>query len=148
MLNLDRRRVLIAETDENLLNLYAQEFVRAGCEVASTNDGREAIHLAQTWEPDLVITEVRMPRAEEFAVLAAVRDECKRTPVILNSSFCHYLQDFRSWSADAFLIKTSDMEELKWTAVRLLGGTKNVESRGAAAFRFFDVEPHAKMLGL
>ena len=41
-------------------------------------------------------------------------------PVVLNSAYTTYKNDFKSWLADAYVVKSSDMTELKATIRELL----------------------------
>jgi hypothetical protein len=41
-------------------------------------------------------------------------------PVVLNSAYSSYKDNFLSWSADAYVVKSSDLTELKETIRRLL----------------------------
>jgi two-component SAPR family response regulator len=48
----------------------------------------------------------------------------KEVPVILHSSYPQYKEDYMSWAADAYLMKSSDLTELKETIKKLLGKRK------------------------
>ena len=76
--------------DDNLdMRHYVERLLRAaGYRVESAADGEAALAAARALKPDLVLSDVMMPRLDGFGLLAAMRaDEATRdTPVILLSA--------------------------------------------------------------
>jgi two-component system KDP operon response regulator KdpE len=81
-----RRRplVLVIDDDPTLCATLARELTAAGYDTATAGDGVEGVALFASGQPDLVITDLAMPRSDGFAVVAAVR-RAGRTPVIVLS---------------------------------------------------------------
>jgi len=78
-----RTKVLIIEDEirmQHLLNLVLSE---EGYEVVSGGDGIEGISLWQETEPDVVITDLKMPRADGLEVLDFRNRQFKHTPLII-----------------------------------------------------------------
>ena len=88
-----------------------------GYEVATAADGREALERFKADRPDLVVLDVRMPEMDGLEVLARMLSIDRHVPVILFSAYSFYQDNFLSWSADAFISKSSDLSKLK-TAIR------------------------------
>ena len=76
-----RRRVLIVEDDPDVRRTLERCLVREGCEVTSSVDGKEAAEKIDRARPELVITDLEMPRAggREVVALAVQR----RVPVVV-----------------------------------------------------------------
>lgn len=66
-------RVLFADDDADMRALAIQLLSRRGYEVVTADDGTEAIDMLATHDPDLVITDLNMPRQNGQEVCAAVR---------------------------------------------------------------------------
>jgi two-component system KDP operon response regulator KdpE len=81
-----RRRplVLVVDDDPTLRATLVRELGAAGYDTTSAGDGVEGVALFESSQPDLVVTDLAMPRADGFAVVAAVR-RAGRTPVIVLS---------------------------------------------------------------
>src|SRR4029077_10134269 len=81
---------LVLLADDNLdMRRYVERLLRAaGYRVESAADGEAALAAARALKPDLVLSDVMMPRLDGFGLLAAMRaDEAtKDTPVILLSA--------------------------------------------------------------
>jgi DNA-binding response OmpR family regulator len=80
-----RYLILVADDDEDILALVAFRLGRAGHEVITAHDGEQALELAQSRSPDLVILDVRMPKMTGIDVVRALREHeaTKSVPVIL-----------------------------------------------------------------
>jgi two-component system, OmpR family, phosphate regulon response regulator PhoB len=77
--------VLVADDEEDIRALVAFRLKRAGYEVITAADGEEALTLATTRLPDLVVLDMMMPKATGLEVTRSLRgqDETKDIPVIL-----------------------------------------------------------------
>ncbi|MCD6336199.1 MAG: response regulator [Candidatus Latescibacterota bacterium] len=112
--------ILLVEDDPKEQVLYRAELRNEGYDVILASDGREALEKMQQGMPDLVILDIWMPGMDGIDSLGYILRENRKLPVILYSSDLSYKSDFRSWSADAYLLKSSDLTELKQTVRALL----------------------------
>jgi signal transduction histidine kinase len=78
-------RVLIAEDEPALLDSYSELITALGHECLTARDGDEAVALARTHKPDLVITDFMMPGRTGVEVISALRNDplLAAVPVIL-----------------------------------------------------------------
>jgi CheY-like chemotaxis protein len=67
------RRVLIVDADDDTRLLYRQALERAPYDVAEASDGRDALTKALAQAPSLVITELRLPFVDGFALCEILR---------------------------------------------------------------------------
>jgi len=77
--------VLVADDEEDIRSLVAFRLRRAGYEVITAADGEEALLLATTRLPDLVVLDMMMPKATGLEVTRSMREHeaTKVIPVIL-----------------------------------------------------------------
>ena len=106
-------KVLVVEDEKNLRTLYKAELSKEGYEVVLAFDGQEALRLLPEENPDLVILDVRMPGIDGLETMGRMLSRDNRLPIILNTAFSAYRESFLSWAADAYVIKSSDLTELK-----------------------------------
>lgn len=109
-----RRRVLIAE-DEALIRLDLAEMLREeGYEVVGeAGDGQEAVELAESLRPELVIMDVKMPRRD--GIDAAAEIAAKRiAPVVVLTAFSQreLVERARDAGAMAYLVKPFSISDL------------------------------------
>ncbi len=114
-------RILLVDDEDSIHLLYSEELRDEGYEVVSAKSGAEALGLLPDVEPDLVILDINMPGMDGLEVLRRIKEQRSGLPVILSSAYPEFKQDISSWAADAYLVKISDLTELKETVRRLLG---------------------------
>ena len=105
--------VLCVDDDESLLRLYQDELSEEGYKVILAKDGQEALSKFSKEKPQVVILDIRMPVMDGIRTLTTMLGKDRQIPVILNSAFPQYRENFMTWGAEAYLIKSSDLTELK-----------------------------------
>jgi DNA-binding response OmpR family regulator len=105
-------KVLVIEDEKSLRLLYQQDLQREGHEVLLAAEAREGLELAEREQPDLVVLDIRMPGMDGLEAMGRLLDRRPRMPVILNSAYSSYKDNFMSWAADAYVVKSSDTSEL------------------------------------
>jgi DNA-binding response OmpR family regulator len=113
-------KILVVEDDPSLLELYQKELEDEGFEVITTTDGDQAIELTEKTLPDLVVLDIKINKVLGLDVLREIKAFDSKIPVILNSAYTTFKADFSSWLADAYLIKSSDLTQLKRRIKKLL----------------------------
>lgn len=106
-------RILVVEDEPGLQKLYKLELEECGHEVRVCADGEQAVKAALDDPFDLVVLDIKLPRMEGTEVLHEIKKQHKGVPVILNSAYATYKSDFSNWMADAFVVKSADLTELK-----------------------------------
>ena len=84
-----KAKILIAEDDLPLLELYDKKFTKSGYEVVRAEDGGVAVEKAKSENPDIILLDVMMPVMNGFEVLKKVKNmpECESTPVVILSNY-------------------------------------------------------------
>jgi CheY-like chemotaxis protein len=107
------KTILVVEDDKNQLLLYKQELSLEGYNVITAEDGQESLKKVKEQLPDLIIMDINMPKMNGIESMNNILSEHKNIPIIINTAYSSYKDSFRSWSADAYIIKSSDLTELK-----------------------------------
>ena len=107
------KRILITEDDRNLALLYRQELTDDGYLVEVVHDGRQAIERVAASPPDLLIMDIRMPGMDGIEAMHQILAQNRSLPIILNSAYDNHRDNFMTWPADAYVVKSSDLSELK-----------------------------------
>lgn len=108
-------KILVAEDEPGLLNALVLKLNKEGYEVIGTADGREALKLIALECPDLIITDMMMPYASGFEILAKVKGITgSRVPVIILSSMGqdNMIEEAFSLGADDYITKPFSLNEL------------------------------------
>ncbi len=127
-----RTQVLVVEDEESLRSLYKEELEEEGYEVLTACNGKEALSHFIHGKPDLVVLDIVMPVMDGMEALGQILQKDRRIPVVLHTSHPKYRQDFMSWAADAYMMKSSDLGELKQTIRGLLEKSRASKYSSAA----------------
>jgi len=114
------QNILVVEDDPSLLDLYRMELEDEGYKIFCCRDGEEALETAKGNPVDLVVLDIRINKMEGLEVLKELKSIRKDLPVILNTAYSTYKLDFASWMADAYIVKSSKLDELKLKIKELL----------------------------
>jgi DNA-binding response OmpR family regulator len=109
------KRILVVDDEENIRELYRDELIEEGFEVLTASNGAEALSALESIKGDvnLVMLDIRMPGMSGLETLGRIKELYKSVPVILLSAYDTYKQDFTSWAAEDYIVKSSDLKELK-----------------------------------
>ena len=75
-------RLLIVDDEPNIVELLSVSLRYAGFEVAVARSGPEAVRVARTYQPDLLVLDVMMPGMDGFDVVRRLRSDGHRVPVL------------------------------------------------------------------
>jgi CheY-like chemotaxis protein len=124
-----RRPVVLVIDDEEMVRLAIQLVLESeGYEVLQAGDGLEGIRTLERERVDLVVTDMRMPRAGGAEVLAAVRGRTPPVKVIVITGYtAQDPETAMAMGADAFVYKVFSREDLLQRVRLLVGEAPPVE---------------------
>jgi DNA-binding response OmpR family regulator len=106
-------RILLVDDDESLCLLYRTEFEADGYEIEVVHNGYEALDKLEKENFDLVILDIRMPGMDGISSLEKIAVKKRDLAVLINSAYSNYKDNFLTWLAEDYIIKSADLEELK-----------------------------------
>ena len=106
-------KILFVDDEPGLRLLYFDEFSEEGYEVFTAADCSEAAQRLEAGDIDLVVLDIQLKQESGLGLLQNIVKKQKDLPVILCSAYNCYKDDFSSWLADAYIVKSSDLSELK-----------------------------------
>lgn len=128
-------KIMLVEDDNNLREIYEARLAAEGYEIVSAHDGEEALALAVKERPDLIISDVMMPKISGFDMLDILRGtpETRNTKVIMMTALSQAEDRSRAdkLGADRYLVKSQvTLEDVIKVAQDVLNDTN---SSGPAA---------------
>ncbi|HWP35762.1 MAG TPA: response regulator [Thermodesulfobacteriota bacterium] len=115
-----RKRILIVDDEPSIRTLYQEEFAEEGFEVKVVASGQEALAELDRFQPDVVTLDIKMAGMDGIETLRAIKERRRDVPVILCTAYQEYQDDFGCWACDAYVVKSSDLSELKAAVLRSL----------------------------
>ena len=110
------RKILACDDEKNIVRLVQANLERAGYEVVTANDGKEALQKVAEETPDLLVLDVMMPYMDGFEVLQHLRrnPSTRDIPVIMLTAKAQDADVFKGWQSgvDCYLTKPFNPLEL------------------------------------
>jgi DNA-binding response OmpR family regulator len=120
-------KVLVIEDDDNQRQLYQDDLTWVGYDVVAVKSGQEGLQALHDHKIDVVLLDIAMPGMDGIETLGKILDYDNQMPVILNTAYSSYKDDFMTWAAEAYVIKSYDTSELHKAIAAVL------EKRGVQA---------------
>ncbi len=106
-------KILVVDDDKNICEMLRLYFENEGYEVKTANDGAEGVTAFKTFEPDLVLLDIMLPKKDGWQVCREIR-EISSKPVIMITAKGEVFDKVLGLElgADDFVVKPFDMKEL------------------------------------
>ena len=126
-------KIMIVEDDTSLREIYSIRLTAEGYEIVSAGDGEEALAVAVKEKPDLIISDVMMPKISGFDMLDILRStpETSNMKVIMMTALSSDEQRQRgeNLGADRYLVKSQVGIEDVINAVHDVLGDKTLQQQ-------------------
>ena len=122
MTEVTQERVLLVEDDDSLRQLLVEELEDRGLQVRALASAEEAVGSLESWEPALVVSDLRLPGADGMALLRRVRTMQAAPAFLVITAFGSIQQAVAALKegADEFLTKPLDLEHFALAVARAL----------------------------
>jgi CheY-like chemotaxis protein len=121
-------KIMLVEDDNNLRAIYGDRLLAEGYEIVAARDGEEALAMAVKEKPNLIISDVMMPKISGFDMLDILRTtpETKDVKVIMMTALSQAEDKLRAdkLGADKYLVKSQvTLEDVARVVHEVLGDT-------------------------
>lgn len=107
-------KILVAEDDQGLQQLFCRVLSRSGYTALAANDGEEALALLEQEQVDLIISDIMMPRMDGYQLVQALRAANIAIPVLIitaRDGFDDMKRGFMS-GGDDYMVKPVNLNEM------------------------------------
>ena len=124
-------KILVAEDDEQLCQLFCRVLKRNGFTAVAASDGQDALEKMEQEYVDLIVSDIMMPRVDGYGLLRTLRESGSSIPVLMITamdSFQDMQHGFLS-GADDYMVKPINVNELVLRIHALLRRSQMVAQR-------------------
>ena len=115
-----QKKILVIDDEENVRELLKLEFSDLGYEVSTANSAFNGLQVLKDNKMDLVVLDIKMPGMDGIEALEKIISTQRGLPVIIHSAYSHYKDNYLTWSATSYVVKSGDLTELTTKAQEIL----------------------------
>ncbi len=105
--------ILVVDDEESIRALYREELEEEGYRVLCAADGQEARALLEREPVHLVVLDIKLRGESGLQILQELSKTRRELPVVLSTAYSSFKNEYSSWLADAYVVKSGNLDELK-----------------------------------
>jgi two-component system response regulator (stage 0 sporulation protein F) len=114
--------ILLVDVHEAFLTMLTKEFKEEGYQILTARSGLEALRvLEENPDVDLVITDLHLHEMDGADLLRQIKERWLGLPVIIHTAYTQYKENFLTWAADDYIVKSLDFSDLNNSVKKLIG---------------------------
>ena len=124
-------KILIAEDDQELCQLFTHVLTKSGYQVKGVCNGKEALNAMEQDYYDLLISDIMMPKMDGYELVRQLREKGNQTPVMMitaRDAFDDMRQGFLS-GTDDYMVKPINVNEMVLRVGALLRRSQMIHDR-------------------
>ena len=124
-------RILVAEDDNQLRQLFCRVLQRSGFDPIPAADGQEALDLLEKEYVDLIVSDIMMPRVDGYELVQTLRDSGSQVPVLMITAKDRF-QDMQLGflsGTDDYMVKPVNVNEMVLRVGALLRRAQMINDR-------------------
>ncbi|NVM20669.1 MAG: response regulator [Desulfobacterales bacterium] len=133
------KKILIVDDQPCVRELLSEELICEGYRVSSVGDAESVRGYIRSSRPDLVLLDLYLDGPEGWEVLRDIKRQDPRLPVVILTAYDSFVDDPRLAQADAYVIKSIDLGELKCKIADLFRQKSALHGTVEEKFHFSEV---------
>jgi len=121
-------KILVVDDDQGVQMLYSDELTDEGYNVVTCGDGSRLMEFIKEERPDLVVMDMKLGKYDGVNLLQDIRNAFDQLPVIMCTAYPSVRDDLKSIAVDGYVLKSSDLSELKLKIGKALDERKKAGS--------------------
>jgi len=122
-------KIMIVDDEASIRMLYREEFEDEHYDVVEAEDGLGLVARVEEERPDIIVLDIKMADYDGLDLLQEVRQRFHDLPIIISSAYGAYKGDYKTLAADYYVVKSSDLSELKQKVKKALEGRVPVKAK-------------------
>jgi DNA-binding response OmpR family regulator len=126
-------RILLVDDEPNIRLFYKEVLCEEGYEVLEAECGKDCFDTLKNEPVDLIVLDIKLRSESGLDLLQNLTKEFPNLPVILCTAYTSFQDDYTSWLAESYIVKSSDPEELLKEIKQILKKKKRVDNNRVTA---------------
>ncbi len=118
-------KILVVDSNDEQRSLCEMALKGEGYEVVTVHNGWAALSETKARMPDVIVLDLMISDMDGVELLDKLISINRKLPIIIHTATEEFKDNFMTWCADAYIIKSSDLLELKDKIRELLDPSEN-----------------------
>jgi DNA-binding response OmpR family regulator len=105
-------KILVVDDEQNVRFVFKEVLTEEGYDVFEAESLEDTFDILNRELIDLVLLDIKLRSESGLEILKRIAKEFPDTPVLLCSAYISFQNDYASWLADGYTVKSSDPQEL------------------------------------
>ena len=119
-----KKNILIVDDEADIRLLFSTELQDVGYNVFTASNGEECGKILEKENIDLCLLDIKLKNESGIDILQKITTEYPHVRTLMASAYSAYQDDFATWQADGYWVKSQDLASLKEEVVRALNKKK------------------------
>jgi len=113
-----KKKILVIDDNENARHLLNLELSDLGYDVVLANEAFTGLNILKEKNISLIVLDIKMPGMDGVEALEKILCLQKDMPVVIHSAYSHFKENYLTWGATDYVLKSGDMKPLLKTIKR------------------------------
>jgi len=104
--------ILVVDDEPDIRLLYRSELEDQGFKIHEASNSKECFEQMEKNKIDLVLLDIKLKGESGIDILQSISGKDKKAKVVLATAYSAYQDDFSTWLADGYWVKTQEIETL------------------------------------
>lgn len=104
--------ILVVDDEPDIRLLYRSELEEQGFNIIEASNSKECYEQMKEKNIDLVLLDIKLKGESGIDILQNISGKDKKAKVVLATAYSAYQDDFSTWLADGYWVKTQEIETL------------------------------------
>ncbi len=104
-------KILLVDDEPNVRLVYREVLAEKGHEVLEAESGEETFKILNAEDIDLVVLDIKLRLESGLNILQKITKDFPDIPVVLCSAYVSFQNDYTTWLAKSYIVKSSDPDE-------------------------------------
>lgn len=113
-------KILLVDDESDIRLLFSSELKDEGYEVFEASNSKECFEILQKEKINLCILDIKLKGESGIDILQRIVKDFKGVKTLMATAYSAYQDDFSTWSADGYWVKSQDVDSLKEEVKKVL----------------------------
>ena len=119
-----KKNILIVDDEPDIRTLFSSELTETGYNVSQAANSKECYNILDAGGIDLCLLDIKLKDESGIDILQAITAKYPGVRTLMCTAYSTYQDDFSTWQADGYWVKSQDLDSLKEEIVKVLNKNK------------------------